>query len=1009
MPRSTVFLAALALACTPPTDKDADPDAPSPILDLAEDDSWQLDGLGAEAYVVWTEAGIPHVYAEDRADASRVFGFTIARDRFFQVDLVRRLSTGRLSELLGDVIIDADIEARSVGMTHAVDSLIGVMTDDQKVLLTAYADGFNDYIDGVRAGRLPPPSEYELLSPLLQQDPEDLLEPFELRDVAAIFGTVLYRLGYETEDVGRTAQLARMETLFADETWEGDARLAAAWAMVNDVTPVKPVASAPDWTDTAAVPEGQGRPPKKPRVPLDMLDRAGERFDALQLKLGRDRAFGYGSNAWVVAGDKTADGRSLVGYDAHLELDIPGLFYQIAMDTTHLGGGDFQQAGEVIAGMPVLGMGTNGDVAWGFTQHVSDITDWYAEELQLDADGGPAASFFDGAWQPLVQLDETYEVAGVLGGTARTATVPRWTTFDGRWITDIEGRPASSDTEPAAGETLVNAGGAWVIPEDTDGDGIISGISFDFTGLDASNLALMLDEMGLSSSIDDFEAAHRKSNALSLNLVATDKNGEIYYNGYQMVPCRTYLPRDADGAWLPGADPRYLLDGTTYGGFEVPLDDDFSADETSTDPYRCVAPFDWYPKSRSPDQGFLLSANNDPGGLSFDGTLEDHAYLIGGPWNAGFRPDRIQELLATATEAGTTDLDTMKAVQNDHVSVYGRYLVPHLLDALTWARRGIDAPLEREQRAIDLILAHEAPFAEVEARLQAWADGGYLAASGVQTFYDPEISDAEQADAVATMIANVWIGDLVRRAIDDEGLPGVAFHYTGAGARMRILSKLIETRGDDMTWEDGFNADHAEYMLWDDRSTADVVEWSDEIMLLALVDSLEFLASAPTAADEGGFGTDDMDQWLWGLRHQVEFESLVMAYVDDPLLGTIFARFAIDTERVALGDDIDASDPRAGLTWYPRPGDHESIDAANSGTSGRNFRYDGGPINRSGWALGPDGPEGYTIIPGGASGILESEHYDDQVGQWLGNEVLPFHWSLDDVIAHSERRETFTP
>src|SRR4029079_17880317 len=115
-------------------------------------------------------------------------------------------------------------------------------------------------------------------------------------------------------------------------------------------------------------------------------------------RLGHDHALGWGSNAWAVAGAATTDGRALVAGDGHLPLSIPSLFYQIGLDTSVLGDGDTHQMGLVFPGMPVMAVGTNGQVGWSQTQLMGDITDWYREELQLDANGKPGASLFQGGF-----------------------------------------------------------------------------------------------------------------------------------------------------------------------------------------------------------------------------------------------------------------------------------------------------------------------------------------------------------------------------------------------------------------------------------------------------------------------------------------------------------------------------------------------------------------------------------------------------------------------------------
>ncbi|MEZ4320694.1 MAG: penicillin acylase family protein [Myxococcota bacterium] len=1013
---SPVLLAALGLfSCK---NEPVEPGEPSPLLGVEETEQYTLIGLHDEAYVVMVESGVPHLYAHDREDLYRIQGFMVARDRFFAMDLVRRLSQGRLSELLGDVVLETDQESRGLGMTYVTDLLLEGLTDEQRVWYQAYADGFNDYIRAVRAGELPPPSEYEFAGPLVGvDDPEELLVPWTLRDVAAIGGTIAYRLGYETDDIGRTSDFLRLDGFFDGAPLQ-DLRQAGLEEFWTDVTPVFDAPSAPSFGESgthrsapAPVPDGRrlSRPARANRAMLDRARRTGAR---LQDRLGRDHEDGWGSNAWAVGGDFTADGRALLAGDGHLELDIPALMYEIGLDTAHLGGGDTSAVGLLLVGMPVLGVGTNGKVAWSSTQHSGDITDWYAEELQLDAAGKPVSTTFQGQQQPLVEHTETYVVADIptLQSVGRTESWTRFTTFDGRWITDIEGRDASPDEALGAGETLVNLAGNFVVPADLDGDGVITALSFDFTGLDRGNLFLQFDEFAHADSVADFHESVRKSQALSQNLVAADSQGDIYYTGYEMVPCRQYLPRNPDGTWADGANPTMLLDGTTYGGFTMGTNPDFTAIEGDPDPYRCIVPFDDYPHSFTPAHGYLFTANQDPGGIESDGDRFNDLWHIGGPWDDGYRAETIRSGLQAAVDTNSADIAAMQAIQGEHRSAIGSHQLHHFLAAIDHAR-AVTAPEvgSSDERLQATYLTNQARFDEVYDRLSGWRDRGFEAASGVETFYEPVITDDDRADAVATTIFNVWLADVLRLSIDDEGFPGNVFQGGGSAGRLRIFDRMVNGRGAGNPRDlASYDPTTLESVFWDIKDTPEI-EQSDEVFLLALVDSLAFLESPVQNRYEGGFATDDMDAWIWGMRHQVEFASLVGGYIDDPVLGPIFNQFAITTDTLPLGPDVGPSDPRRVLDWFPRPGDNRCVDAANPGLSGRRFRHGSGPVMRMVFALGPDGVEGRNIIPGGQSGLVDSEHFADQAELWLANETRPVRFTVEDVLEGAVERYTFKP
>jgi acyl-homoserine lactone acylase PvdQ len=180
-------------------------------------------------------------------------------------------------------------------------------------------------------------------------------------------------------------------------------------------------------------------------------------------------------------------------------------------------------------------------------------------------------------------------------------------------------------------------------------------------------------------------------------------------------------------------------------------------------------------------------------------------------------------------------------------------------------------------------------------------------------------------------------------------------------------------------------------------------------MVRSLVDALAFLASAPTGPGDGGFGTEDMSRWLWGLRHQVKFESILASYVTDPTLSLITDMFSITTERVPLAPNLPAGDPRRGLKWFPRGGDQWSVDAANPGIGGGDFRYGAGPAMRLVFKLKDGQVEGGFVLPGGQSGLTSSPYFDDMARLWLANEYLPVRFAPRDVAAGAIGREVYLP
>lgn len=1034
-----LFASLAGCGCETPPSTDAptgdggrDAGPPRHILDtVPETDLRNLPCLTGEAVVIRTEGDVPHIYAEDRVQASCVLGFVMARDRFFQMDLTSRLAQGGLSELLGDAALGTDIEQRMNGASFVTDLYLMNVTAEEGAELDAFAAGVNAYIQAVRDRTLPAPSELRTAASLLgARQPVDLMHDWDRRDVVATGATVLYGTSFEGGDVGRARSRARGESVIAAGAPDRDLRVAGLLDEIMErIEPPNDSSSAAGWgLETAAgpamarsAPFRLGGTPTSVHVPDAVLDHVTEhlaRFVERTPRLGRGAEDeGHGSNEWAVSGVGTGDGHSLLAGDGHLQLSSPALFWQFGLDTAFFaemaGGTGDRMIGGTIAGLPAMGVGTNGHVAWTQTAYFADVTDWYAEEIVLGADGRPAASRFRGEDRPLMAVTETYEIADVplLMSVGRTETITRFTTFDGRWITSIEGTTVpEGETPPAA---AVNLYGEWIVPGDTSGDGVVSGISFDYAPFDGGTLLRAFRLFSQAESVEEFRRAMRHFIGYGGSMMASDESGDVLYSAYHAVPARAHLPRNPDGSWVDGADPRLLIDGTQYGGFTIPLTADGVVDEAAAaagPPEGRVVPETDWPEAISPARGFVHHANNDPAGITTDGDLFDDPHYIGGPWIEGYRAERIEAELTRLVGSGGATLEAMQALQGDHHSNLGEQFLPVLLAELDYVQELVFGAGESDTRARALYDADMAAMDDVEARLRAWQSAGLHTPSGVETFYhSPAASDA--ADAIATTIFHVWFSRWLRGILDDEGFDSsLSFAVTGDTFRTGVLRRLIDGRGPGNPEGLGsYDPAREESVFFDDVRTPDV-ELSHEIALRALVETLTFLRSAPTAPGEGGFGSDDPNDWIWGLRHGVRYDSLLADFLGgDPMFGFLLDMFSVTPDDLPLAADLPMTDPRYGLTFFPRPGDQFDVDAANPGLSGERFTHGSGPVFRMVIRLGPDGVRGENILPGGQSGLTNSEFFTDQAELWLGNETWPMRYTPEEVVAGALGRETFLP
>ena len=1002
------------------------------ILGVSETEAWTFPELKDTVHVVRTESDIPHVYASNINDMGLVLGFVTARHRFFMMDLARRLAQGRISQLLGDMALETDVESRSNGMAYVAERMTAHMSVEMAAYCDAFATGVNHYIAQVTEGNLPAPSELNLAKILMGvPNPSDLMMPFERKDVAAILTVLLYEFSNSSNEFGRTGAYEQLSGLFEGQINETLRRQGVTQDIWNQIAPVMPPSSAAGWgTETAEGAQKPGstpnhapsktwdRTPRWKAFPPGLLTRLATKAAARDRLLRRDPDAGFGSNAWAVSGANTTDGAGILASDGHMGLEVPSLMYVLGLNTTVFGGGDIHLMGLTVPGIPTAGIGTNGHVAWSMTNLFGDVTDYYREELKLGDDGLPTHSRFHDEWHPVVAVDEVYVVADVpaLGSEGRTETWTRWTTFDGKWIIGVEGRSVDSSEVLAPGESLANVNGDWIVPQDVDDDGVVTAVSMDYSLFDTAGFMRHLYGLGQSTTVGELRESMRAMVGMGANWVAADSEGSILYSAYQATPCRDYLARDEQGEWLPGADPTMILDGTTYGGFTIPTTADGVVDEEpgAADPYACVVPFEKTPMALNPARGYVVTANNDPGNITTDNSLSDDPWFIGGPWDAGYRANTISSKLEEAIESGTADEAKMAEIQGNHDSRVGELLSPILLESIEKARGLATGASEDltvwEQRVVTLYQTDPSAMDEVEQRVIAWAEAGFQAESGVKTFYeDPSEQDA--VDAVATIIFNAWMARMLRGTFDDEGIPGGVWETNTDHGQLRAMKRLWAGRGVDNPANLGsWNEDTQESVFFDIVGT-ETVERSTEIALRALRDTLVFLRSDPTGPGEGGFGTEDMTQWLWGLRHQARFESLLLGYLPSDSDFSMFAEpFSITTSVLPLGDEFDALYPGdADMKWFPRHGDQYNVDAGNPGYNGERFTYGSGPMMRMVVVLKDGQVTGRNVIPGGQSGLTDSPFFADQAALWLGNQGHPLRFHVQDVVEGAVGREIYRP
>ena len=306
--------------------------------------------LGEEATIERDTRGIPVITASTRADLAYALGFAHGQDRFFQMDLSRRLAAGELSELFGSVALKQDQRTRRFGFRAVARRVIEAAPADERGVVEAYARGVNAGMTQLSAR----PWEYLLL----RVQPREWLP----EDSVLVVHSMWWQLQYGTlrDEISRR-RLERAATLRSDARAAHEL-IAFAYAGHSDWDTPNYAADSPcvqaACTDAARV--------------LTQSFPEQMRFTGAADDAGEEPA-APGSNSWAVAGIHTRSGVALIANDMHLDLGVPAVWYPARLRVA--GNPAVDITGVTLPGTPAVAAGSNGQVAWGFTNSYGDFAD----------------------------------------------------------------------------------------------------------------------------------------------------------------------------------------------------------------------------------------------------------------------------------------------------------------------------------------------------------------------------------------------------------------------------------------------------------------------------------------------------------------------------------------------------------------------------------------------------------------------------------------------------------
>ncbi len=485
MRKLTSFVALLSIlgtaACTDSSEAPLEPEADREV---------QIAGMTGAVFARYDAVGMLSLDCETDLDCLAAEGYFHAQDRFFQMDLRRRLSLGTLSEVVGDVTLPIDHQQRTKLSTrdgrHIAEQFQDNLTSEMTEALEAYARGVNAWLGDVRDGRNGArlPDEYAFLNIDLS-----LLKDWTPLDSIACFMPIIDRL---TNDSPK-------------DLLSGEAIAALGADVGSDLFGVRVVSTSSTLTPSVAGPVTS--PPQRDmnrwlKVIRSAREVAGE--DA-------ETTIAQGSNNWIV-GPSKGGGKSFLANDPHLTLSNPAIWYMVHIDAKTHGGGQLHLAGASFPGLPGILLGHNDDVAWGATTTRFDQADVYMETLNAAGD----AVVFNGNEVPLVSVPQTYQVRNQEAQTLPVQIAPH------------HGPLLSVDAEAGTAMSL-----RWVA-QDADTD-------FNF-----------LWKIWTSSTREEVQTALREVTTVGQNFVVADVQGELGWYPYNRLPDRPWMSTHPTWYPLPG-------------------------------------------------------------------------------------------------------------------------------------------------------------------------------------------------------------------------------------------------------------------------------------------------------------------------------------------------------------------------------------------------------------------------------------------------------------------------
>jgi len=689
--------------------------------------------------------GVPHILARNEADLYLATGYVMAQDRLWQMDLLRRVASGRLAEVFGSRFVDTDLLLRALRIPEKARRVLAATPLASRQAVEAFAAGVNAFIQE-KEKQLP--LEFRLLRYKPERwEPEHsaYLIGYMGWDLAFAWGIESLLWEVQEKLTGQEEKLAELlaepnspifiysnfslplwnnkkekksTQVLAEKKQEGNNNYHSPTMIFEPESNIPSKNSGQAFFDLNPYPAGWQSLPNlfpslwplvelgetqdfladrgflasssQPAAPKKLIARDPETLvwnssllEAAQLLTATGLVVKMGSNNWAVNSNRSTTGQPILANDMHLSLSLPNIWYPLHQSVP----GKLKVSGVALPGEPFIVAGHNEHIGWGMTNAMADDLDFYLEKISPDK---PDQYLIEGEWRP---MEVRKEIIRVKGGKE----VSRELRFTHRG-------PVISEFKNIKDRV----------------------ISMRWTGYEESNELLAVYLLNRARNWSEFREALRHFRSLSQNVIYADSEGNI-------------------GIQLAGGIPKRPGPGWNLRPGEF-LSSDWSG----------LIPFEELPFIFNPPAGYVLSANNK----SVD---QSYPYSISYFFLSQDRAERIQEFLTSKDKLSPQDFATLQA---DFQSKLVTHLKPFIVD----------------------ILMKTSEYSELEKqawqRLKDWK--GEMAASS------PEAT-----------IFEILYFELSRELIEDELGPDLSRRFLGPASRIFLPYFLEQTLAKkDSFWAD---------------------------------------------------------------------------------------------------------------------------------------------------------------------------------------------------------------